>query len=61
MINNVNWSDVPTNNTLLNILHQLPPAPDVWMMTKEWSKIPLELFVTRGNLLVRGHMTNGPR
>ncbi|CAG7831925.1 unnamed protein product, partial [Allacma fusca] len=29
----------------------MPPAPDVWMMDKEASKIPLELFVTRGNLL----------
>ncbi|CAG7817202.1 unnamed protein product, partial [Allacma fusca] len=32
----------------------MPPAPDVWMMNNDWSKIPVELFVTRGNLLVRG-------
>jgi len=54
-------ADVPTNETLFFILNEMPPAPDVWMMNKEWSEIPLELFVTRGNLLVRGHMTNGPR
>ncbi|CAG7701401.1 unnamed protein product, partial [Allacma fusca] len=39
----------------------MPPAPDVWMMAEEWSETPLELFVTHGYLLVRGHMTNGPR
>jgi len=36
-------------------------TPDVWMMTKQDSKIPQELFVSHGNLLVRGHMTIGPR
>ncbi|CAG7786030.1 unnamed protein product [Allacma fusca] len=31
----------------------MPPAHDVCMITKGRSKIPLEIFVTHGNLLVR--------
>ncbi|CAG7786738.1 unnamed protein product, partial [Allacma fusca] len=46
-------ADVPTNPTLLTTLNQMPPSTDVWMMNKQESKIPLELFVTHGNLLVR--------
>ncbi|CAG7833800.1 unnamed protein product [Allacma fusca] len=46
-------SDVPTNQLLLSTLYSMPPAPDVWMMAKEYSKTPLELFVSHGNLLVR--------
>ncbi|CAG7733591.1 unnamed protein product [Allacma fusca] len=52
-------ADVPANHTLLCTLGQMPPATDVWMMLKNRSDIPLELFVTHGNFLVRGHMTNG--
>ncbi|CAG7724579.1 unnamed protein product [Allacma fusca] len=39
MISNLSYSDVPTNETLINKLNQMPPAPDVWMMTKEVSSV----------------------
>ncbi|CAG7716508.1 unnamed protein product, partial [Allacma fusca] len=48
------FSDVPTNASLFDILHEMSSTPDVWMMTKQDSKIPQELFVSHGNLLVRG-------
>ncbi|CAG7832459.1 unnamed protein product [Allacma fusca] len=45
-------ADVPTDQSLFRALYSMPPATDVWM-TKPYSKTPVELFVTRRNLLVR--------
>ncbi|CAG7816531.1 unnamed protein product [Allacma fusca] len=44
-------ADVPTNKALFAAFKEIPSAADVWMMIKERSKIPLELYVTHGNLL----------
>ncbi|CAG7819177.1 unnamed protein product [Allacma fusca] len=45
-------ADVPTDESLFRALYSMPPATDVWM-TKPYSKTPVELLVTRRNLLVR--------
>ncbi|CAG7822520.1 unnamed protein product, partial [Allacma fusca] len=53
-------SYVSTDQTLNDKLLEISPAPDVWF-PKKHSEVPLERFVTHGNLLLRGHMSNGPR
>ncbi|CAG7824380.1 unnamed protein product, partial [Allacma fusca] len=45
---------------LLDTLYENSPVPDLWCPSL-MSDVPIELFVTHGNFLMRGHMTNGPR
>ncbi|CAG7830495.1 unnamed protein product [Allacma fusca] len=53
-------ADIFMNRSLDDKLWEISPAPDVWT-NKKSTKVPLEHVVTHGNLLLRGHMSNGPR
>ncbi|CAG7835684.1 unnamed protein product, partial [Allacma fusca] len=53
-------TDLPVDTVLFKTMNELPPLPDIWM-TKQTSKVPIEVFVNHGNIFARGHITNGPR